>query len=98
MELNEFVQKTISEIVSAVNTSGEKSGKRINLISNYSTGGKDIEFDISVAVEEKGVNEGGGKIKVLSLLEIGGKKTSEVTNSVVNRIKFGVSVSEKVIP
>jgi hypothetical protein len=92
MNLLEFVSQAISEIVQAVDDVGTKSSRSIYLESTGET--RTIEFDIAVSAEEMSAAKGGAGIRVLQFMEAGGDMTSEIKNSTVSRIRFGVRVSK----
>ncbi len=48
----------------------------------------DVEFDVAVTATENNGIEGGGKIKVMSLIEVGGGVNSKVENQTVSRVKY----------
>lgn len=100
MELQEFVQKTIVEIISGIKSASENLGEGYvnptptgelpkNSLNYFSEIIQNVEFDVAVTVEEK--NESGveGKISVLGY-RIGGGVNSDKTASTVTRIKFVV--------
>lgn len=88
MELREFINQAINDIVLAVDSSSEAASREICLDDQKND--RSIEFDIAVTVEN---NLGGGHIKVLSFLEVGAESGSK--NTTVTRIKFGVNVSKR---
>jgi hypothetical protein len=51
-----------------------------------------VEFDVAVTASDTKSTEGGGGIKVLELVRAEGKKSAEVNNSTVSRVKFQVPV------
>ena len=93
MELKEFINKAINEIVEATKLSNQDADREIKL-AKLSTD-RTIEFDIAVSVEGKSEGQIGGGIKVWGFVEGGASKSNEITNSTVTRIKFGVNVGEK---
>lgn len=52
-----------------------------------------VEFDIAVTVSEGSGEEGKGGIRVLSIIDVGGKIDSKRENVTVSRMKFSVPVS-----
>jgi len=90
MELKEFVNKVILDIVSAVDDAKEKSVRNLSLQSSKDN--RTIEFDVAVSVENMDKKEGKAGIKVLEFMEGGGNIEKEIKNSTVTRIKFGIFV------
>lgn len=91
MELKEFVKNALKEIIEAVDEVNESASREIRLQGNE--GSRSVEFDIAVSASEKGTSDGGAGIRVLHFVEIGGKVGSEVTNTTISRIKFGIYAS-----
>lgn len=90
MELKEFIETALTEIVAAVDKASTDSSRHITLASNQER--RTVEFDIAVSTETKGAASGKAGIKVLSFIETGGDIQHESKNSTVSRISFGVSV------
>ena len=90
MNLQEFTSEAISSIVQAIKQADGVSDREIKLTKLETS--RTIEFDIAVSATEKLAGDVHGGIKVLSLIDAGGKSSSEITNSTVSRIKFGVNV------
>ena len=101
MELKEFISKTITDIVRAVDEVSQNLHREVKVHNTKDS--RSIEFDIAVSVEENKGKESGvtgeaeGKIKVLSLGIAGNvkgdsKSKSETKINNVSRIKFGVDV------
>jgi hypothetical protein len=51
-----------------------------------------VDFDVAVSADTKKGSEVGGGIRVLELLSVGGRRSSDIHNSTVSRIKFKVPV------
>lgn len=92
MELKEFTKKAILEIVEAVEEARNESKRDMHLKSTKDT--RTVEFDIAVSAETKDGKEGKAGIKVWQVLEGGGGLSSEIKNSTITRIKFGVYIDE----
>ena len=92
MDLKEFTKNTIDDIWRAVNESQTELDAEITLIKGSGDSLRHIEFDVAVTAEETQGTNVGGKIKVLSIIEGGGDKTSDSKNTVASRIRFGVTV------
>jgi hypothetical protein len=89
MELKEFIKKALSEIIEAVDEVSDSASREVYL--QNTEGSRSVEFDVAVTASEKGTNEGGAGIRVLHFVELGGSKSSEVTNTTVSRVRFGVT-------
>ena len=92
MNLQEFTTEAISSIVQAIKIADGTSDREVKL-SKLETS-RTIEFDIAVSATEKSEGDLHGGIKVLSIIDAGGKNSKEITNSTVSRIHFGVNVNE----
>ena len=92
MELKDFINKAITDIVEATKLSDQNSDREVKLASLNTN--RTIEFDIAVSAEEKSEGKMGGGIKVWGMIEGGAGKTSAITNSTVSRLRFGVNVDE----
>jgi len=90
MELKEFIEAALTDIVGAVEKASKDSCRNITLASNNER--RTVEFDVAVSTETKGTASGKAGIKVLSFIETGGDIQHESKNSTVSRISFGVSV------
>jgi hypothetical protein len=99
MELKEFIPKTISEILEGIDNTSDllkDKNKKVGLSSPGKNDQRHIEFDVAVSVERKKGRSGGFGIKVLEIVGIEGKKSSENVSSTISRIKFGIRI--KTIP
>ena len=68
--------------------------KKVELYSTGKTNQRHIEFDVAVTVADKKQKSGTGGIQVLKIIQIGGNKSSEATNTTVSRIKFGIRIKD----
>ena len=93
MELKNFVEKVLTDLVSAVESSRKTSSREMHLADNKDS--RTIEFDIAVSVEEWAKEEGNAWIKVLEIVEWGWKVSKESKSASISRVKFGVYVSSK---
>ena len=89
MELNEFVKKTLLQILDGINSAQTESS--VGVISPEMNGAnvQTIKFDVAVTVEESVGSDAGAKINVFGSkvgAEIEGKKASETAT----RINFEV--------
>lgn len=90
MEIKEFVEKVLADLVSAVDTASSRSTRTITLAETKET--RTVEFDIAVSVEENQSIDGKAGIKVLHFVEAGGSVNQENRSSTVSRVRFGVTV------
>ena len=91
MNLQEFTSEAISSIVQAIKIADRGSDREIKLTKLETS--RTIEFDIAVSATEKSADGIHGGIRVLSLIDAGGKTNREITNSTISRISFGVNVN-----
>ncbi len=92
MELQDFIEKSIKDITSAIHNSNKKmiedqTGKGISDLYEIK-----ISFDIAVTAGESSEKTGNGKINVLGLVDIGGTVKSGNEKQEVSRITFEVPV------
>lgn len=90
MNLKEFTQKALTEIIEGVEATRSNSSRGLRLAQTDDN--RTVEFDVAVSVETKSKAEGEAEIKVLAFVGAGGKVGQETTNSTITRIKFGVNV------
>ncbi len=104
MDLKEFTKQTLLQIVAAsneVNEELEDLGAYIPNKEIYKNHGSyrmadivdganiiDVEFDVAVTATESEGNDGSGKLKVMSLVEMGGGVNSKFENQTVSRVKY----------
>jgi hypothetical protein len=86
MELQEFVEKALTEINSAVKASID-SGIEVPQIF----GGSTVEFDVAVTFSESTSKEGKGGIKVYNIGAEGGASSTSSKES-VTRLKFTLPI------
>lgn len=101
MELKEFIAKTILDIIEGIDSASNHLRNKNKEVGLYSTGKENqrhVEFDVAVTVSNKegGSADGGGKINVVSVFQVGANAqlTYEETDSTVSRIKFGVRIND----
>jgi hypothetical protein len=107
MDVKDFVENTLVQIVEGVNSANSKlketgaiiSPKNVSPIrdgTTYNTATGQlvnlIEFDVAVTVNEKDTAGGGGGIKIAGI-SIGGQLQNETANQSVSRIKFSVPLT-----
>jgi len=93
MDLKEFVKTVLVEVDAGVEEAGKVSHRYIKFTGKDNA--RTVEFDIAVTAETSGKAQGGAKIKVWQMADIGGKGSKETRNSTASRITFGVEVSER---
>lgn len=87
---DEFVRKTIEQIISGVGKAGKFAEENGGTITERST---KVEFDVAVTVAEgKEANAGAG-ISIAGIINVGAKGKTDSTNSTVSRIRFEVGVT-----
>ena len=107
MDIKDFVENTLLQIVNGVNDANKKlidtgaiiSSKDIRPMRegttlNTKTGDlvNLIEFDIAVTVNEKDTANGGAGIKIVGF-NVGGTLQNEITNQSISRIKFSIPLT-----
>jgi hypothetical protein len=86
MELEEFVKKTLTDIVCGVKAANKEMGGTANERFDLKPGDP-ISFDVAVTVTEESAKSGSAGIKVYPI-SLGGGKESSKLNENVTRIKF----------
>lgn len=107
MDIKDFVENTLLQIVQGVNSANEQLKDSGAIISSkdvrplregttYNTRTGDlvnlIEFDIAVTVNEKDTANGGAGIKIVGI-SIGGSLQNETSNQSISRIKFSIPLT-----
>jgi hypothetical protein len=97
MELQEFIEKSIKEITTAIHNSSKEM-----LQSNTGKGIPDhheinISFDIAVTAVDSAEKAGNAKISVLNTLGLSGGAKSSTDKQEVSRLNFVVPVRIKTI-
>lgn len=109
MELKDFIKTTIVSISEAIKESQaelSKEGVIVNpekmtfgnsgnkiLRDNGDRCVQDLDFDVSIFVEEKSANEGKGELKIASIINAGSGVSSENSNKTSNRIRFSIPIA-----
>ena len=88
MELNEFVRRTLEDVMKGV-ADAAKSMQGGKVVKTATV--QFVEFDVAVTVTEQSNTEGHAGISVLKL-GFGGAKASESSNQSATRIKFSIPV------
>lgn len=93
MELKEFVKKVILDLDKAVSEANTATDREVRFkgVKEQRTA---LEFDVAVTVESTDSVKGGGEIKVWGIAEAGAKGATELRNSTVSRVSFGVDICE----
>ncbi len=107
MDIKDFIENSLLQIVEGVNNANEKiknfgaliSSKNVRPLregTTFNTNTGDlvnlIEFDIGVTVNEKDTTSGGAGIKIAGL-NIGGDLQNESVNQRISRIKFSIPLT-----
>lgn len=90
MQLKEFIEGTIEDIVGAVENISNKMNREMHIAKPDDN--KSIEFDIAVTTETTAKGE--AEIKVLSTI-LNSNLGGEIKQGEASRIKFGVYVNSK---
>lgn len=90
MELQEFIKSSLEQITGGVDEVNQKIGDKVYFTDKGDQ--RTVEFDIAVSAESGNSKSGGLGIKVLEIVDVGGKKEKSEINSRVSRIKFGVNI------
>jgi hypothetical protein len=91
MDLREFVEKSITDIVTAVENVRGKLVRDVELLMTANS--RTIEFDIAVTAEKVDGVKGEANITVLGMAGTRGHVENQNKNSRVSRIQFGVMVN-----
>ncbi len=97
MELGEFVSKTIENIDTALSKSNYVLSTSNSSGQSTSSGGV-IDFEILVTVSDSDSKQGGGKIKVFSMIAVGAEKETISAATQSSKIKFQIKRSHPVPP
>ena len=100
MDLDEFIKSTITQIVTGVHAASGAVAvidptafvNPRSTVTNHSDP-VEVKFDVAVTVAGKSEGSAGGKIKVWSVLEAGGKSQQAHEHETVSRISFLVPVA-----
>ena len=103
MDLKDFTKQTLIQIVTATKEVNDELDATEAYVPNNDVGKNggiylkryiaqgniiDVEFDVAVTAIESEDKEGGGKLKVMSFVEMGGGANSKVENQTVSRVKY----------
>ena len=95
MELQEFIEKTISDVTNALHNSSNKMAKDgvgEGIPQNNSI---NIKFDIAVTVNDTAEQSANAKIAVLGNFGLGGNVKSGTDKQQVSRLSFEIPVKIK---
>ncbi|MDO8463449.1 MAG: hypothetical protein Q7S96_04245 [bacterium] len=90
MELKDFVQRVLLDLVEAVEGASTTAVRKMKLTDNEQH--RTVEFDIAVTVEQETNVTGKGGIRVLHFVEAGGDVGEQTRNATVSRVQFGVKI------
>lgn len=102
MELKEFTKLALVEIVEAAKEASEEFNGSAFISSKRADGcywkydPQSVEFDVAVTSTETDSNNGGAKLKVASMLSLGGEVSNQSVSQTVSRIKFTIPLVLKV--
>ena len=99
MELQDFIDETLKQIISGVRSAQESAielGAKINPRGGSVVEMRNVHFDIAVNTSEKAVTKGG--VVVGPVGSVGSQDQSDVAGSSMSRIKFSVPVKLPVQP
>lgn len=98
MEVREFIQQTISQILDSVddlNTTYAEKGAAVASLGDYKYNGTwrknyvtDVDFDIALEVVTDKESGKGGKISIASVISAGGEATKKTQNQSVSKVHF----------
>ncbi len=93
MDLKEFVKKVIMDLDQAVSEANTETKREVRFkgVKEHRTA---LEFDVAVTVESTDSGMGGGEIKVWGIGQVGAAGSTELKNSTVSRVSFGVDIDE----
>ncbi len=93
MDLKDFVKNVIMDLDGAITEANQGTKREIRFkgVKEQRTA---VEFDVAVTVESTESGGKGGEIKVLGIAQIGASGSTELRNSIVSRVTFGVDISE----
>lgn len=91
MEVKDFVSKILIDLDAAVEEARTTTSRNIHF--SNSKDNRTVEFDIAVTTEKASTKSGKAGIKVLGFADGGASLASELKNSIVSRVKFGVQIS-----
>lgn len=91
MDLKDFVKNVLIDLNAAVDEARGAANRDIKFTENERQ--RTIEFDIAVTAQEKDATSGKAGVKVLGIVEGGGQLSKEMTNSVVSRVAFGLTIN-----
>ena len=107
MDVKEFVESTLVQIVEGISNANEKlkgsgaivSSKHVMPVRDGSTRNEKtgdlvnlIDFDVAVTVNEKDTADGGAGIEIAGI-QIGGRLQNATENQSVSRIKFSIPLT-----
>ncbi|MCB9725372.1 MAG: hypothetical protein H6748_15075 [Spirochaetaceae bacterium] len=104
MNLEEFVQKTLVQIVKGADLAKKELGDAAVVTPAHSFPPGEripndqtlrierVEFDVAITATEATESGGGGMLKVLSFGEVGGGGLQSISEASVSRVRFGFSI------
>jgi len=101
MELQNFIEETLKQIVSGVRGAQESAielGAKINPRGGSVVEMRNVHFDVAVSTSEGTETKGGISVFVGPVGSVGSQDQSDVASSSISRIKFSVPVKLPIQP
>ena len=95
MELQDFIDETLKQIISGVRSAQESAielGAKVNPRGGSVVEMRSVHFDIAVSTSEGTEKKGGIVVVVGPVGSVGSQDQSDVVSSSMSRIKFSVPV------
>lgn len=89
IELKDFVQKTLEDVVSAINEFNKKQSAQQDEFYLDNLTSKGVHFDLAVTVSSTSEKDGKAKFGI-KVIEIGGEVSKAASSESTNRIQFNV--------
>jgi hypothetical protein len=108
MELKSFIEDALVQIASGVISANKQMHEKgmeeyenspFRLYRNLGDHAKDypgVDFDVGVSVQSDSKVDGGAKLAVLNVVNIGGGAETSDSHSIQHRIKFSVGLHQNV--
>jgi len=95
MQLGEFVKEVVSQLVNATEESSKRLSRDVSIANTDR--GLVIKFDVALTVENANKAASGVSVRVMDidLLNLDRGQGSEMKNSSISRIEFGIQVAYK---
>ncbi|EKD94260.1 MAG: hypothetical protein ACD_26C00145G0003 [uncultured bacterium] len=90
IELKDFVQKTLEDVVSAIDEFNKKQSVQQDEFFLDNITSKGIHFDLAVTISSTSEKDGKARFGI-KVLEIGGEASKAASSESTNRIKFNIT-------